>query len=115
VRVQPWPALTAVAFGCKRIIRDPGYLDCLNQDNVKLVTSPIERITENGILTAGGEVQLDVLILATGFDVSARGFGAGWARALAADAARHQRHRQQRQDPNQAVGGAGQLLRRRPV
>ena len=56
-------------MGCKRIIMDPGYLDALNRPNVDLVTSPIDTVTEKGILTKDGrEHEFDVLILATGFD-----------------------------------------------
>ena len=56
-------------MGCKRIIMDPGYLDALNRPNVDLVTSPIDTVTEKGILTKDGrEYEFDVLILATGFD-----------------------------------------------
>ncbi|HEY9417371.1 MAG TPA: cyclopentanone 1,2-monooxygenase, partial [Pseudonocardia sp.] len=44
-----------------------------NQDNVRLVDikeNPIQRITEKGVRTADGEVhELDLLILATGFDM----------------------------------------------
>jgi len=62
-------------IGCKRIILDPGYLQSLHKPNVRLVTDPIARITEKGVLCQSGEEhEADVLILATGFDVSARGF-----------------------------------------
>jgi len=63
-------------LGCKRLIIDPGYLDALNRPNVNLIWDPITQITENGILCSSGkEHMLDVIILGTGFDVSARGFG----------------------------------------
>lgn len=49
---------------------DPGYLQCLNEPNVELVTDPISTITEKGILgKSGKEYELDVLILGTGFSV----------------------------------------------
>lgn len=61
--------LAGTAMGCKRIIMDPGYLDALNRPNVDLITSPIDTVTEKGILTQDGrEHEFDVLILATGFD-----------------------------------------------
>lgn len=57
-------------IGCKRIVMDPGYLECLNQPNVELVTSGIKAVTEKGIVTTdGNEHELDVLILGTGFNV----------------------------------------------
>lgn len=57
-------------FGCKRVILDPGYLESLWRANVDLVTDPIDTITEKGVLgKSGEEYELDVLILATGFDV----------------------------------------------
>lgn len=55
---------------------DPGYLKCLYRSNVELVTDPIETLTEKGILgKSGKEYAFDVLILATGFDVSEQGLG----------------------------------------
>lgn len=49
---------------------DPGYLKCLNEPNVRLITDPIETVTETGIKCVGGqEERLDILILGTGFDL----------------------------------------------
>jgi len=63
-------------FGCKRIIRDPGYLTALGQDNVELITDGIDTITEKGIRgKSGEEYSLDVIILGTGFDLTADGLG----------------------------------------
>ena len=75
-------------FGCKRIvrrvvwspsdlqIRDPGYLTALGQDNVELITDGIDTITEKGIRgKSGEEYPLDVIILGTGFDLTADGLG----------------------------------------
>ncbi|KAM0753779.1 FAD/NAD(P)-binding domain-containing protein [Meredithblackwellia eburnea MCA 4105] len=63
-------------FGCKRVIMDPGYLECLHRSNVELVTDGIDTITENGIRgKSGKEYEFDVLILGTGFDVSEVGLG----------------------------------------
>ena len=58
------------AVGCKRPGFHNSYLSTFNRDNVELVTEPIERITEAGIVTADGAGHdLEVLILATGFKV----------------------------------------------
>lgn len=58
-------------FGVQRVPLETNYLEAYNRDNVRLVdlqTSPIERITETGIRTAAGAIDLDVIIYATGFD-----------------------------------------------
>jgi len=55
----------------KRIVMDTGYLDTLKRPNVTLEIDPIERITENAVVTRSGrEHPADVLALATGFDVA---------------------------------------------
>lgn len=57
--------------GCRRITPGVNYLETLGADNVEVVYGEIERITEKGVLSANGkEYELDVLICATGFDVS---------------------------------------------
>lgn len=58
-------------FGCKRPIIDQGYYQTFNRDNVSLVDlrqDPIRAVTRDGIDTAGGHYDLDVIIYATGFD-----------------------------------------------
>jgi cyclohexanone monooxygenase len=58
-------------IGCKRPVIDTNYFDTFNRDNVTLVDlrrGGIERITETGIQTAQGHFELDVIVLATGFD-----------------------------------------------
>ena len=58
-------------FGTRRVPMETNYYEVYNQANVVLVDlseTPIERITPNGVMTATGEVELDLLILATGFD-----------------------------------------------
>ncbi|MDI2129412.1 flavin-containing monooxygenase [Yinghuangia seranimata] len=56
-------------FG-KRILRDSNWYRMLRRDHVALVTSPIERVTPTGVVTADGvETPADVLILATGYKV----------------------------------------------
>jgi cyclohexanone monooxygenase len=67
------PTVPPHPFGVKRPSLEQNYYDVFNQDNVRLVDvkeNPIQRITERGVLTTDGEVhELDVLILATGFDM----------------------------------------------
>jgi cation diffusion facilitator CzcD-associated flavoprotein CzcO len=55
----------------RRPCLDSGYYETYNLPNVHLVdclSDPIMEITERGIRTQSGEVELDVLILATGYD-----------------------------------------------
>ncbi|KKO96957.1 hypothetical protein THAR02_10937 [Trichoderma harzianum] len=61
------PRFTA---GCRRLTPGDGYLEALQEDNVKTIWSPIIRVTEKGILTAEGEEKFDIIVTATGFDVS---------------------------------------------
>jgi cyclohexanone monooxygenase len=57
---------------CKRLIFCSDFYPAISRDNAELVTEPIERITSNGVQTADGTTrELDVLVLATGFDPSA--------------------------------------------
>src|SRR5260221_4941630 len=58
-------------YGVKRPSLEQNFYEIFNQHNVSLVdlgTSPIERVTRSGIKTAAGEHDLDILVLATGFD-----------------------------------------------
>jgi len=58
-------------FGVKRPCLEQNFYEIMNQPNITLVdlrTSPIERVTRSGVLTRDGEHDLDVLVLATGFD-----------------------------------------------
>jgi cyclohexanone monooxygenase len=58
-------------YGAKRPSLEQNFFDIFNQRNVSLVDlrkTPIERVTRSGIKTAAGEHDLDVLVLATGFD-----------------------------------------------
>ncbi len=55
-------------IGGKRILIHDDFFPALNRPNVGLVTSAIERVTEDGVVTADGTAHpLDVLIFATGF------------------------------------------------
>ena len=40
-----------VEFGCKRLIVDTGYYECLHQPNVDITKDPILEINETGIVT----------------------------------------------------------------
>jgi len=54
--------------GCKRIILNNLFYDAVQKPNVHLVTDKIDAVNPQGIQCAGGkQVDLDVLILATGF------------------------------------------------
>ncbi|MFK3972964.1 flavin-containing monooxygenase [Pseudomonas sp. NPDC087358] len=65
---------TDYGFGTRRVPLDTGYLETFLRPNVDIVdikSAPIERIVGNGVQTADGKIhELDVLILATGFDAS---------------------------------------------
>lgn len=57
--------------GCRRLTPGINYLEALSQPNVQVVTGEISRITETGCIDKNDVLyQLDVLICATGFDVS---------------------------------------------
>ncbi|MBW2361224.1 MAG: NAD(P)/FAD-dependent oxidoreductase [Deltaproteobacteria bacterium] len=56
--------------GCKRLIMSDNFYDAIQRPNANLVTEGIERIEEGGVRTKDGKLhELDVLILATGFQV----------------------------------------------
>jgi cation diffusion facilitator CzcD-associated flavoprotein CzcO len=58
-------------YGAKRPPTADGYYEAFNQPNVELVDlrqSPIEAFTERGIRTSAGELEFDMIVLATGFD-----------------------------------------------
>ncbi|BBG01101.1 MULTISPECIES: flavin-containing monooxygenase [Pseudonocardia] len=63
---------TDYGFGTHRVPLENGYLEVYHQHNVDLIgvqDNPIARILPGGIeLTDGAVVELDVIILATGFD-----------------------------------------------
>ena len=58
-------------LGCKRVTPSNKYLPAFNKTNVHLVTEPITNLTEHAIKTDKNEYQIDVLVYATGFDVTA--------------------------------------------
>lgn len=56
--------------GCRRLTPGEGYLEALIKPNVEVVWGEISKITEKGLLTeAGQEIEVDILICATGFNV----------------------------------------------
>ena len=57
---------------CKRLIMADGFYDAMQQPSVELVTEKILRVEPNGVRTADGVLhEIDVLVLATGFQVDA--------------------------------------------
>jgi cyclohexanone monooxygenase len=62
---------TDYGIGGKRICVDTAYFETFNRDNVTLIdvrNDPIETITPTGIRTRSGSFDLDVIVLAIGFD-----------------------------------------------
>jgi cyclohexanone monooxygenase len=58
-------------YGTKRLILDTGYYEMFNRPNVALVdvrSDPIERITPTGVKTRDHEYDVDMIVLATGYD-----------------------------------------------
>lgn len=57
------------AAACKRIVICSDFYPAISADNAELVTDGIERIEAKGVRTKDGRLhELDVLVLATGFD-----------------------------------------------
>ena len=64
-------------FGTKRPSLEQNFYDIFNQPNVSLVdlkTDPFIEITDTAVVTKSNSVDLDVLVLATGFDANTGGF-----------------------------------------
>jgi cation diffusion facilitator CzcD-associated flavoprotein CzcO len=58
-------------IGCKRVLFTDDFFPCFNQPHVSLVTEAIDRFEATGIRTADGVLHdADVVVFATGFDVS---------------------------------------------
>ncbi|WP_306243526.1 NAD(P)/FAD-dependent oxidoreductase [Mycobacterium sp. TY815] len=58
-------------FRCKRVLLGDDFYRALQRDNVTLVTDPIERMTGTAVVTASGTtVEVDAVVLATGFETS---------------------------------------------
>ena len=57
-------------FGCKRPTFSNDYYPTFNREHVHLETTTIDHVDATGVVTADGErTDLDVLVLATGFDL----------------------------------------------
>jgi cation diffusion facilitator CzcD-associated flavoprotein CzcO len=74
--LAPWDP--PYPFGTKRPSLEQAYYEVYNRDNVHLINikkDPIQEVTENGVRLASGEhIDLDALLLATGFDAVTGGF-----------------------------------------
>ena len=58
-------------IGCKRLCVDSGYYETFNRPNVSLVDinkTPIDCVNPDGLVIDGKPIQLDAIVLATGFD-----------------------------------------------
>ncbi|MGQ0481719.1 MAG: alpha/beta hydrolase fold domain-containing protein [Pseudonocardia sp.] len=57
---------------CKRLVMSPSYHRAVQRPTVEIVTDGIERVVPEGVVTKDGTThELDVLVLATGFDARA--------------------------------------------
>ena len=59
-------------FGIQRLPLETNYFEAYNRDNVHLVDlseAPIERFTKTGIQTTAEHYELDLIVLATGFNI----------------------------------------------
>lgn len=62
---------TTYALAIRRLCIDTGYYETFDRDNVALIdlyAEPLQEITPTGVRTARGDYDVDVLVLATGFD-----------------------------------------------
>lgn len=57
------------APGCRRLTPGEGFLEALTEDNVDFISAEINAVTPSGVILEGGkEIELDVLVCATGFN-----------------------------------------------
>ncbi|MBO2446392.1 NAD(P)/FAD-dependent oxidoreductase [Actinomadura barringtoniae] len=57
---------------CKRLIASGGFYDAVQRPDVEVVTDAIDHVEARGVVTADGRLhEIDVLVLATGFDAHA--------------------------------------------
>lgn len=61
--------------GCRRLTPGDGYLEALQENNVSAQFNEIMEITPTGIRTQDGLEEFDIIVCATGFDVS---FSPSW-------------------------------------
>ena len=58
-------------FRCKRVLLGDKFYKALQRPHVDLVTSPIDHVADTSIITASGDAhEVDVIILATGFETT---------------------------------------------
>ncbi len=58
-------------MGCKRILLSDDFYQHLNKPNVTvIIQDPVDRITKDSMIVKGKEYKMDVLVLATGFDIT---------------------------------------------
>ncbi|OJJ04826.1 hypothetical protein ASPVEDRAFT_31261 [Aspergillus versicolor CBS 583.65] len=63
--------LPSFAPACRRLTPGPGYLEALTDDKVDVISSPIVKIVEDGVVTEDGKHHpTDVLVCATGFNTT---------------------------------------------
>ncbi|KAI0150263.1 flavin-binding monooxygenase [Xylariaceae sp. FL1272] len=63
--------IPSFGIGCRRSTPGPGYLEALAKDNVEFITDGVKSISGRNIkLESGRQLELDVLVCATGFDVN---------------------------------------------
>jgi cation diffusion facilitator CzcD-associated flavoprotein CzcO len=60
-----------VPWGCQRPLFSNTWFPMFNRSNVELVGEPIDRITEDAIVSGAGDVRrVDIIVAATGFDAT---------------------------------------------
>ncbi len=107
------PAEPIHPYGVKRPSLEQHFYEIFNQHNVSLVdlrTAPIERVTRSGIKTAAGEHDLDILVLATGFDAVTGGLTSIDIRGTQGETLREKWARGVRAHLGMAVAGFPNLL-----
>jgi cation diffusion facilitator CzcD-associated flavoprotein CzcO len=58
-------------LGCKRILVSDDYYPALTKPNVEVITDGVREVREHAVVTAGGrEIEVDTIILGTGFHVT---------------------------------------------
>jgi cation diffusion facilitator CzcD-associated flavoprotein CzcO len=63
--IPTWPP------GCRRMTPGDGYLEALTRDNVTRVYDEIVRVTPEGLVDGAGRLhEVDIIVAATGFDVT---------------------------------------------
>lgn len=71
------PEIPPHPYGAKRPSLEQNYYEVMSQENVDIIDLnefPIEEINATGIRTAAGQLDVDLIVLATGFDGLTGGF-----------------------------------------